>query len=108
MKLGDFPPARFGLDDTAVSSLAPLTDSGLLRNGPAFTQDLEDGELSVYRSHDNGRHGTGFHAELVLARDSRVRVLVADTDRYPGARGLRLDGVYILADGEILTPPARP
>ena len=80
----------------------------MLRDGNAFTRRLQAQRLSSYRSFHGGRRGTGFHAELVDRRDQRVQVLVADTDRYPGARGVPLDGVFVIRGNEILTPPVGP
>lgn len=89
-------------------TLRPLTGSALLREGQSLTRQLHEQRLASYRAFDGGRPGTGFHAELVHGRDQRIRVLVADTDRYPGARGVRLHGVYLIRGNELLAPPTWP
>lgn len=87
-----------------TSTLHPLTRDGYLVNGDSITGQLAGGALSSYDSPGGATVNLEFYAVLTHARDPSLVIVVADTDEYPGAMGVHLDGVYVLEGGQLLDP----
>lgn len=87
-----------------TATLFPLTRDGYIVSGVSITGQLAGGALTSYGSPGTDVQNLEFYAVLTHFRDSNLVVVVADTNQYPGAMGVPLDGVYVLEDGVLKDP----
>jgi hypothetical protein len=81
--------------------LHPLTRDGHIREARGITGRLKNRRISVYDSPDLPTVNNDFYALMIHRRDSRLKVLVADTDQYPDANGVDLYGIYLIEEGQL-------
>lgn len=100
---GIFPststPATRAFD---LATLAPLSNNGYYSNASSLTSKLASGRVTAYDSPNVGASDTQFWAVLTHKKDSRVVILVASTDQYPGHIGTQYDGVYFIQGSNIV------
>jgi hypothetical protein len=89
-------PAEESLDR---STLQPLQREGVLPSPHVVLAQLSEGEVSVYCTPDLPTANHDYWAVLVSRSDPQVKVLLADTDEYPGREGEPMRGVYLLRGG---------
>ena len=85
-----------------LDTLAPLSNNGYYSNPAALTRKLLSNRVTAYDSPNVGASDTQFWAVLTHRTDSRVVVLVANTDQYPGFIGTQFDGVYFIQGSSIV------
>jgi len=83
-------------------TLAPLSNNGYYSNPSALTRKLLSNRVTAYDSPNTGGSDTQFWAVLTHKQDSRVVVLVASTDQYPGHIGTQYEGVYFIQGSSIV------
>lgn len=92
-------PASTGESGLDPHSLEPLRRRGYYRG--TLPSRLVGQRLDAYDAPDDrGRDGE-FWIEMTLARDPRVRFVVARSDDAPASGGRWLDGVFLCRDGEL-------
>jgi hypothetical protein len=82
-----------------TDTLEPLRRRGYYR-GELATY-LVEGRIDAYDSPDDRGAGREFWAEMTLASDPNVRILVARSDDAPLSRGKWMDGVFVLRGGKV-------
>lgn len=97
---GRFPASGDPVGDSLdLSSLQPLQQEGHLPSPHVVLAQLEEGEVSIYCTPDLPTANHDYWAVLVSRSDPQVKVLLADTDEYPGRTGERMKGIYLLRGG---------
>jgi hypothetical protein len=91
---GDYAGRAFDAE-----TLDPLRKRGYYKG---FIQNrLQNARIDAYGSPDDQGSNEEFWVEMTLARDPRIRFLIAKTDDAPLAGGEWRDGVFILRGGEL-------
>lgn len=91
---GDYAGRAFDAE-----TLDPLRKRGYYKG---FIQNrLRDTRIDAYGSPDDQGSNEEFWVEMTLARDPRIRFLIAKTDDAPLANGQWRDGVFIFRGGEL-------
>jgi prepilin-type N-terminal cleavage/methylation domain-containing protein len=85
-----------------LDNLSPLSTNGYYSNPRSLTQKLLDNRVTAYDSPSLAGSDTQFWAVLTHKTDSRVIVLVASTDQYPGHLGTQFEGVYFIEGSNIV------
>jgi prepilin-type N-terminal cleavage/methylation domain-containing protein len=85
-----------------LTNLAPLSNNGYYSNPTSLTRKLLSNRVTAYDSPNTGGSDTQFWAVLTHKSDSRVVVLVASTDQYPGHVGTPFEGVYFIQGSSIV------
>ena len=86
----------------SVTTLAPLSNNGYYSNPTSLTRKLLNNRVTAYDSPNVGTSDTQFWAVLTHRSDSRVVVLVASTNQYPGFIGTQFEGVYFIQGSSIV------
>jgi prepilin-type N-terminal cleavage/methylation domain-containing protein len=85
-----------------LDNLAPLSTNGYYSNPSSLTHKLLSDRVTAYDSPNVGATDTQYWAVLTHKQDSRVVVLVASTDQYPGHIGEQFEGVYFIQGSSIV------
>lgn len=105
---GEFPPCC-SLPEEAFDrqSLWPLTRYEFIQNSSSILSKLQNDRIAEYDSPDNPSTNHDFYLVLIHKRDPRIRIVVADTDEYPGFMGQNLHGIYVEKDGQLIVIPVK-
>ena len=82
-----------------AATLEPLRRRGYYRGD--LDKYLVEGRIDAYDSPDDQGENREFWAEMTLAGDPKVRILVARSDDAPMSRGRWMDGVFVLRGGKV-------
>lgn len=97
LHVGHYPSSGDPLEEVLdPATLEPLVREGALRSPDPVTDALAGGRIAVYCSPDLPSRNHDFWALLVSGKNDNVKVLVADTDEYPGMEGEPLRGIFLL------------
>ncbi|GEM_PF-3405366 len=94
-----------------LHTLAPLSDTGYLRDSHAILSHLDGRQITAYDTPGPPERG-GFWLIMTDARYRGLQILVASTDMFPLAPDTWLEGIYRIEGGEVHKieglPPAPP